>query len=135
MDRDAMLKRVETLYEGRRTGDMSKFDEVLAEGATFRFAGESSIVAEFPGGETQEPQEVAQALFDQIEMLERRCVSAIAEGNKLAVHFATILRVHGGEPFEQELFDLWEFDEDGRITHGSQFQDTAKIINEMHKVR
>jgi len=39
--------------------------------------------------------------------------------------------VKGGVPFQHELFDLWEFNDDGLITAGHQFQDTAKVIEEL----
>lgn len=135
MERDQRLASVETLYEGRRTGDLGAFAQVLAPDAVFRFAGEGSIIAEFPGGSNERPEEVAQALFDELDMLERRLISAVCDGPFLAVRFATVLRPKGGEPFEQELFDLWEFDDQGKIVSGTQFQDTAKIINEIRKVR
>ena len=131
MNRDEMLAKVDTLYQGRTSGDMSKFGEVLAEGATFRYAGEESLIAAFPGGRTREPSEVAQALFEQIDMTDRTCVQTFVEGNKLAVVWDTELCVKGGKPFRQELFDIWEFGDDGKVIKGTQYQDTAKVIAEV----
>ncbi len=131
MDREAMLEAIETLYEGRRTGDTSLFEKVLAPHASFRFVGDGSIIMEFPGGRDSDPQKVAQALFEQVDMLERTMLSATIEENRAAIHWRAVMRVKGGVPFQHELFDLWEFNDDGLITAGHQFQDTAKIIEEL----
>lgn len=130
---DEMVEKVDVLYEGRRTGDQSRFGEVLAQGATFRFVGEASLVTQFPGHGSQDPGVVAQALFDKLKLHEKRRVNAVAQGHQLAVHYVLTLQnvAKGGERFDQEVFDLWTFDEEGRITAGLQFQDTAKIIAEL----
>ena len=130
---DEMVEKVDVLYEGRRTGDQSRFGDVLAEDATFRFVGEASLVAQFPGQGSQEPGVVAQALFDSLKLHEKRQVNAVAEGNRLAVHYVLTLQneATGGERFEHEVFDLWTFDQTGKVISGLQFQDTAKIIAEL----
>lgn len=131
MDKDAMLAKVETLYQGRTSGDTSLFSEVLAEGATFEYVGEESLIAAFPGGRTNAPAEVAQALFEQIDMLDRKPLRTFASDDELVVLWDTTLRVKGREPFQQKLFDIWTFDSDDKICAGQQYQDTAKIIAEM----
>ncbi|QUL37016.1 nuclear transport factor 2 family protein [Erythrobacter sp. JK5] len=134
MDRETMLEKIDTLYRGRQNGDRSAFASVLAPDATFRFVGNASFIQSFPGGRDDGPDQVAAKLFEQIDMLERTLVDAVVEGNRAATHFKSVLRVKGGEPFEHEMFDLWEFDDEGRIIKGSQFQDTAKIIDELDTV-
>ncbi len=131
MNREDMLAKIETLYKGRATGDLTQFSEVLAPHAEFRFVGDGSVVMQLPGGRTNKPDEVAHDLFTKLDMLNRRMESATIEENRAAVHWRVVMRFKGGEPFEIELFDLWEFGEDGRITKGSQFFDTAKVMDEM----
>ena len=133
LTRDEMIEKVDVLYEGRRTGDQSRFGEVLTQDATFRFVGEASLVKQFPGHGSQEPSVVAQALFDSLKLHEKRMVNAVAQGNQLAVHYVLTLQneTKGRERFDQEVFDLWTFNEAGQITNGLQFQDTAKIIAEL----
>lgn len=131
MNREDMLAKVDTLYEGRTTGDRSKFGDVMADDATFSFSGEETLIAAFPGGRTSDPGQVAEALYQQIDMLGRECVQTFVEGNKLAVLWDTKLRVKGREPFRQMLFDIWEFDAEGKVCRGTQYQDTAKIIEEV----
>ena len=131
MNREDMLAKIETLYRGRSNGDLSQFAEVLAPHAEFRFVGDGSVIMSLPGGRSEKPEEVAQDLFDKLDMLDRRMESATVEENRAAVHWRAVMRFKGGDPFEMELFDLWEFGEDGRITKGSQFFDTAKVMDEM----
>jgi ketosteroid isomerase-like protein len=133
LTRDEMIEKVDVLYEGRRTGDQSRFGEVLAQDATFRFVGEASLVAMFPGHGSQEPSVVAQALFDSLVLHDKRMANAVAQGNQLAVHYVLTLQneTKGGTRFDQEVFDLWTFNEAGEIASGLQFQDTAKIIEEL----
>lgn len=131
MDRDEMLAKIETLYKGRSTGDFSQFSDVLAPHAEFRFVGDGSTVMTFPGGKSDKPEEVGMDLFEKLDMLDRRMESATCEENRAAVHWRVVMRFKGGEIFEMELCDLWEFGEDGRITKGSQWLDTATLMDKM----
>lgn len=131
MNREDMLARIEILYKGRASGDLSRFPDALAPHAEFRIVGDGSVVMSLPGGKSEKPEDAAQDLFDKLDMLDRRMESATVEENRAAVHWRVIMRFKGGDPFELEMFDLWEFGEDGRITKGSQFFDTAKVMDEM----
>lgn len=131
MNRDDMLAKIETLYKGRASGDLTLYPDALAPHAEFRFVGDGSVISTLPGGKSENPQEVATDLFNKLDMLDRRMESATVEENRAAVHWRVVMRFKGGDPFELELFDLWEFGEDGRITKGSQFFDTAKVMDEM----
>jgi len=87
----------------------------------------------FPGHGLGILEDLARDLFDALILHKKRRERAVAEGNRLAVYFVLTLQneKRGGEAFEQEEFDLWTFDDEGRITSGLQFQDTAKIIAEL----
>ena len=131
MNREDMLAKIEVLYRGRATGDFSNFPEALAPHAEFRFVGDGSVIMNLPGGQKDKPDEIAQELFEQLDMLDRRMESATVEENRAAVHWRVVMRFKGGDIFEMELFDLWEFGEDGRISKGSQWLDTAKLMEQM----
>ena len=131
MQREDMLAKVEAAYHGRRTGDFSKFGEILAEDAAFTFAGDQSLLAVVPGSGGVGAHRTAQELFDKLEMRSLDRLDAVAEGNRVAILWQTTLVPPGGEPFETQLFDLWEFDESGRICRGTQFLDTAKLVEAM----
>ena len=55
----------------------------------------------------------------------------MAEDNRVAILWNTTLVAPGGAPFATQMFDLWEFNDDGRICCGTQFLDTAKLVQEM----
>ena len=131
MQREDMLAKVEAAYNGRRTGDFSRFPEILAEGAEFTFAGDQTLLAVLPGSGGVPADRVARELFENLEMRSLERLDAVAEGNRVAILWKTTLAPPGGEPFETLMFDLWEFDDSGRICKGTQFLDTAKIVDEM----
>jgi len=131
MLREDMLAKVEAAYHGRRTGDFSKFGEILAEDAAFTFAGDQSLLAVMPGSGGVGAHQTARELFDRLEMRSLERLDAVAEGDRIAILWKTTLVPPGGEPFETQLFDLWEFDDSGRICKGTQFLDTAKLVEVM----
>ncbi len=131
MNRDDMLATIGSVYKARATGDLSRFPNLFAPHAEFRFVGDGSIIMEFPGGKSNQPEEVAKELFEQLDLLDLRMESSTIEDERAAVHWRAVMRFKGGDPFEMELFDLWEFGADGRITKGSQSFDTARLQNEM----
>jgi len=131
MQREEMLAKVEAAYHGRRTGDFSKFPEILAEGAAFTFAGDQGMLAAIPGSGGVPAHQVAEELFKKLDMTALERVDAVAEDDRVAILWKTTLVPPGGEPFETMLFDLWEFDGAGKICKGTQFLDTAKLIQVM----
>ena len=131
MQREDMLAKVEAAYAARRTGDFTKLKTVAAEDAAFSFAGEQSLLAGVLASGGVGVHQAARELFDTIEMRELERVQAVAEGNRVAILWRTTLVPPGGQPFETLMFDLWEFDDSGRICCGTQFLDTAKLVEEM----
>ena len=131
MQREDMLAKVEAAYRARRSGDFSQMEEIVAKDAAFSFAGEQSLLAAVPGSGGVGIQQAARELFDTIEMRELERVQAVAEDNRVAILWRTTLVPPGGRPFETLMFDLWEFDDSGKICRGTQFLDTAKVVQEM----
>ncbi|MEL6738328.1 MAG: hypothetical protein AAFO28_05340 [Pseudomonadota bacterium] len=138
MTGEEMLAQIARLYKGRTTGILDDFPEVLADDARFYFMGNESIVSAFPAGATDDPNDpntVAQALFDEIAMNACEFGEPVAQGNRIAVTVKARLQVEGRPEFEHEMFDLWEFNEDGKVISGRQFQDTAKLVEELQYVK
>jgi ketosteroid isomerase-like protein len=133
MQREDMLAKVEAAYEARRIGDHAALEKIVAPDAEFTFGGEQSFLASVPASltGTGNVHEVARELFETIEIRELDRVQAVAEGNRVAILWNTTLVPRGGQPFETQMFDLWEFDDNGRICKGTQFVDTAKLVAEM----
>jgi ketosteroid isomerase-like protein len=132
MQRDEMLAKVEAAYQARRSGNFEALKPIVAEDAVFVLAGDESLVSAMPGsGKGTGVHQAARQLFDTLELSSHERVDAVAEGNKVAVMWKTTAVFRGGEPFDTLMFDLWEFDGDGRICRGTQFVDTAKFAEAM----
>lgn len=131
MDREHMLATVEAAYKARRSGDFSTLEAVVAPDAAFSYTGEQSLMAALPGAGSGSVQQAARDIFAAIEMRSLERVEAVAEDNRVAILWKTILVPPSGEPFETLMVDLWEFGEDGKIASGTQFLDTAKLVAEM----
>jgi ketosteroid isomerase-like protein len=123
-DRDTMLRTIDELYARRVAGDKAGIAAMLAPGATFRIAGDA--IRGVPQGPGPAARSIAE-LIDEFVFHEIRRVDAVVEGNKLAVLLnARISRV-GGEEINAELYDLWTFGADDKVTSGLQFGDTALV--------
>jgi ketosteroid isomerase-like protein len=131
MQRDDMLAKVEAAYAARRSGDFAALETVVAPDAAFSFGGEQDLLASVPATGDGNVHQVARELFEAIEIRSLERVKAVAEGNRVAILWNTTLVAPGGEPFETQMFDLWEFDDSGRICCGTQFLDTAKLVAEL----
>jgi ketosteroid isomerase-like protein len=132
MQREDMLAKVEAAYQARRSGDFAALEPIVAEGAMFSLAGDESLLEAMPGGPSEiGVHDAAKSLFDTLELRSLERMEAVAEGNKVAILWKTTAAVPGSEPFDTLMFDLWEFDDDGRICRGTQFVDTAKFVEAM----
>ena len=106
-------------------------EAVVSPDAEFSYGGEQSLLAAVPASGAVSVHQAARELFETIEIHELERVKEVAEGNRVAILWKTTLVAPGGQPFETQMFDLWEFDESGRICKGTQFVDTAKVVAEM----
>ena len=131
MQREEMLAKVEAAYQARRDGDFAALQEIVSDDARFTYGGEQSLIAAVPAVGAGHVMQAARELFERIEIRDLKQVTAVAEGNRVAILWDTTLVTQGGEPFATQMFDLWEFDADGRICCGTQFLDTAKLIQQM----
>ena len=61
-------------------------------------------------------------MFHEIQRLD-----ALVDGDKLALRSRARISRTGGEEIVAELYDLWTFSPDGKITAGVQFGDAALI--------
>ena len=131
MQREDMLAKVEAAYAARRSGDFAALEAVVCPDAQFAYGGEQAFIAAVPASGAGNIQQAARELFERIEIRELERVDAVAEGNRVAILWNTKLATPGGEPFATQMFDLWEFDDSGRICRATQFLDTAKLVAEL----
>ena len=131
MQREDMLAKVEAAYQARRTGDFEALEAIVSPDASFTYGGEQSLIAAVPAAGAGQVMQAARELFERIEIRDLERVTAVAEGDRVAILWNTTLVMPGGEPFATQMFDLWEFDANGRICCGTQFLDTAKMVAEL----
>ncbi len=132
MQRDQMLAKVEAAYQARRTGDFAALEAIVAPDAVFSYGGEQSFLASVPASGAGSVHQAARELFETIEIRSLERVQTVAEDDRVAILWNTTLVPPGGQPFETQMFDLWEFDGSGRICKGTHFLDTAKLVAEMN---
>jgi ketosteroid isomerase-like protein len=131
MTHEDMLAAVRELYRARKDGDFTSLGRIAAPDSEFSFNGIEEITRAFPGGTAKDVAQVARELFDGLEMVSLELVESLAGERKLATLWNGGFRYDGGRVFETRLYDLWTFDEQGRISGGLQFFDTALLAREM----
>ena len=126
LDRVRILDIIDKAYAARTRGDKAELGTYWAPGAVYRLSGDPALVRSFPAGPADAIQ-TTEALVDlfQFEQLER--LHAIVEGDAAAVLWRVLVSTRGGEPVTTEIYDLWKFDADGKVTSLLQFADTALI--------
>lgn len=130
MDREAMLGAIDALYAIRTRGETEPMAEHLAEGATFRLAGEGQMAA-FGTGDTVDLLTAMRTFNSSIAMRHVNRITALAEGNRCAVLLKATVQFYDREPFETEIFNLWSFDEAGKVASLTEFVDTARLASEV----
>lgn len=126
MDRAEILRVVDEAYAARARGDAAGAASCLAPGATFRLAGEASLLPGMPVG----PGDCARALdaiVDLVKFHGHERTAAVVEERRAAVLTTATLSVGDRPPVTVDLFDLWEFDADGKVASVTQFTDTARL--------
>ena len=127
LDRQAILQRIDDLYATRARGDKEALKAFWAPEASFRLAGQPDLVRNFPGS----PDAVVsvERLIDLVTFHEFTRLDAVVDGYKAAVLWRVQLSVGQGKRVTTELYDLWEFNDEGRAVSVLQFCDTALLAN------
>jgi ketosteroid isomerase-like protein len=124
--RDEILAIIDAGYEARVRGDKEKLATFWAPDAQYRMSGDSSLIAAFPAGPANAEITTAE-LIDRFQFQSLERLAAIVEGNKAAVMWRVTASAGDKPLLMTELFDLFEFDEAGKITSLVQFCDTAAL--------
>jgi ketosteroid isomerase-like protein len=125
-DREAMLRAIDLLYVRRVKGDKAGIAELLAPGATFRIAGDSLPIPGVPPGEGPADRKIAD-LIDAFVFHDIKRLDALVDDHRVAVLSRARISPAGGDEITAELYDLWTFDREGKITAGLQFGDAALV--------
>ena len=132
MDREQVLAIIDSAYEARMTNDREALKTFWAEGAEFDFAGETGLLEAFLGRAGPAPgQEAVESIMELVTMTAIERVQAVVEETRAAILSRAWVSFAGRAPFETLIYDLWELDDQGKVTALLQFTDTAKIASEM----
>jgi ketosteroid isomerase-like protein len=126
LDRAAILKTIEDGYAARRAGDKAAVAAIWAPGATYRLAGETSLLPGFPDG-PGDARALVGDLIDQFTFHELDRLAVVIEGHCAAIHWRVVASSGTKGPITIEICDFWEFGQDGRPTSLVQFTDTAAL--------
>lgn len=127
LDRDEMLRVIDGAYAARMRGDKAAVAQYWEPEATYRLAGEASIMPAVPVGPT-DVMEAVGTLMDLFHFHKLERVDAVVEGPRASVHWRVTVSTWGGERVDAELYDLWQFSERGKAVSLLQFTDTALIV-------
>jgi len=131
MDREKMLATIDALYDIRMQGETEPMAALLAEGATFRLSGEGQMEAAFGAPGPTDFLGAMRTLNGNIGMSDYRRVTELVEGNRCAVLLEALVSFPGGRDFTTEIFNLWSFDDAGKVTSLTEFVDTARLAEEV----
>lgn len=125
--REQILKTIDQAYEARMRGDKAALATFLAPDATFRLAGETSMLESVPTG-TSDLREAAGALIDMFQFHDLKQLGAFVDDGTAVIHWQAIISTGGKDRMTTELCDLWTFDEQGKLRSLVQFVDTALLV-------
>lgn len=127
-DRDRILAAIDKAYSDRKAGDTAALESFWAPGATFRIAGEPSLLPPLRTGCAAAGEAVAE-LIHLIRFHDYRLLDAIVEGNRAALRWEIDCSIGSGPVYTTEIAEFWEFDEDLKAKSLLQFVDTAQLAD------
>ncbi|MXO59749.1 hypothetical protein GRI89_09380 [Altererythrobacter salegens] len=134
MDKARMLQTIDAIYAARKKRDVPGMLALMADGATFRFAGEGAMEGAFATSGAMPFHEAISSLDSTVDMTGVENVTTLVDGNRVAAIWNCDVRFPGREAFTTQIFNLWTFAEDGRISDLTEFVDTAKLAGELAAV-
>jgi ketosteroid isomerase-like protein len=129
-DRDRILAAIDSAYADRKAGNTDALAHFWAPGATFRIAGEPSLLTPLRTGTAATGEAVAE-LIQLIRFHEYRRLDAVVEGNRAALRWEIDCSIGDGPVYRTEIAEFWEFDEGLRAKSLLQFVDTAQLAKMM----
>lgn len=126
LDRAQILDIIDRAYEARARGDKETVARIWAPGAVYQLAGEASLIPSFPSGPADAGETVS-TIIDLIRFHALERLDAIVEDNRAAILWRVTFSVGDGPTGTTGLYDLWQFDEEGRPCSLLQFVDTALL--------
>jgi ketosteroid isomerase-like protein len=121
-----ILKKIDTAYSARAAGDKKAVAAIWAPRATFRVVAVLSALRNYSGGRKR-PNTNVDALIDQFKFKKFKRMDVVVEGNSAAVHWQVTAITPTGKSAKTELYDLWKFNDAGKVTSMLQFADSGLL--------
>ena len=126
LSRAQILDLVEDIYARRVDGDKAEFAKIWADGATYQMAGTPETLGEAMTQRTDARQMVGE-LIDQFKFHAVELIDSVIEGNRAAIMMSIRVSTANGPIYDTRVFNLWEFDDDGKALSLIEFADTALV--------
>ena len=126
LERSRIVEILDGIYATRVAGEQDAFARIWADGATYQMAGDAVIL----GATLTHPRDARQAtseLINQFKFHSAVRTDAVVEGNRAAVMLNLVVSKGDGPKHETRVFNLWEFDDDGKALSLIEFADTALV--------
>jgi ketosteroid isomerase-like protein len=128
LDRERAVATVDALWAARVNNDIGGITAIFTEDFSLRIACDEAPF-EILSGQDREPMTLLERLIAHFRFLSTKRLTTVFEGNRLAVLWDMTLEAKGHDEIVQsQMLDLYEFDENGRISAMVQFVDTAKML-------
>ena len=125
-ERDRILAAIDKAYADRKAGDTEALAGFWAPGATFRIAGEESLLPDLCIG-TEAAGEAVAGLIELIRFHDYRRLDALVDERRAALRWEIDCSIGGGPVYRTEVAEIWEFDDELRAASLLQFVDTAQL--------
>jgi len=132
VDAETIARAVRDGYDARRRGDKQALAAFFAPGATFRMVGHAALGDRLPV-EPVDAVEAINALIDQFTFNQVEVVHLLTDGRTAMLQLRVEVASAGG-PIHTEACDIWEFDDQGRVTAITQFVDTLLVVQAMEEL-
>lgn len=126
LSRAQILDLIDDIYARRVDGDKAEFAKIWADGATYQMAGTPETLGEAMTQRTDARQMVGE-LIDQFNFHAVELIDSVVEGNRAAIMMSIRVSTANGPTYDTRVFNLWEFDDDGKALSLIEFADTALV--------
>jgi ketosteroid isomerase-like protein len=126
-DRSSIERIIHDCYAGRDANDVERSLKSFAPHGSFRFVGATGGSLPDRALTGAALRETVKSVIDNFDIVSRKIVSFIIEGDHAGVHSHVRVRFKpNGREVETELYDIWQFEND-KIVSLTEFGDTAAL--------
>ncbi|MEP7351090.1 MAG: nuclear transport factor 2 family protein [Sphingorhabdus sp.] len=128
LDRSKVLDIIDGIYVARVAGDQAAMAAVWTDDASYQLMGDANILGA-PLTRQSNARQAVSELIDQFKFHSADRVDTLIEGNRAAVLMRITVSASDGGRHDTHVFNLWEFDDNGKARSVIEFTDTALIMS------